>query len=187
MVGQRAHPALTADYPVVGLRASEFSTLESHAKFHPLGSIDAHHRSGKSGIEFAKHRATQSDRHTLDDAGHHSAYRVALGLDALYQPLHSLGSRCIRTSHSRRVDHRQVEQGVVAFKHDIAHLRSVGHNLDALRSQYLTCDSTTHHATSRLTSTRTPSAAMVANAILGSVGVVGMRRTIGIAKMLIVR
>src|SRR5207245_2035202 len=92
---------------------------------------------------------------------------------------HTLGRHRVGAAHRRRLDLLKGDAGRVRdVGVDVTDLLDVAEDLDALASEELLGDGRRRYSADRLAGARAPAAPVVAEAVLGVKGIIGMARTV---------
>src|SRR6185312_11230235 len=174
LVGEEPRLAVGADLHLVGvLLARQRRSREARPDLDPLGGVDRHQRASQLGVELAIDRRAPARRHAGslhrdDRAGRRP--RLAGGVEVL---LPDLDHR--RIGAPERVSPDLVPVPLGGVDRMRTDLRDAGAHGDAL-AEDLAGDGARRHARRGLAGRLPASAAIIANAILGEVGVVGVAR-----------
>ena len=184
MVGQEDRPPVLAQPHGVGiLLAGQFGRAEARADLDALDRIDRHHRRRQFGVQLAIERRAPAGGQARDLQRHHRPDRRA-GL------AHAVEIR-LPVRDDRR---RGREQGVVVDRVEIHRLRRYavrpeldhsGADADPL-AEHLACHRPRRDPHRRLAGRGPAAAAVVADAVFGLVGVVGMAGPEGAGDLAIV-
>ena len=161
-------------HPVGIFLAGQARRLEAVADFHALDRVDAHHRGGEVAVELGIDRRAPACGDAGGDAFDDRAERgtgLARGIDLFFPALGGgrIGAEERVVGDFGIVDVRRVDP-VAAQLADIGGDRHLGDHQPRHRAR---C-----HPRRCLARTGTPAATIVANAVFGVIGVVGMARAI---------
>lgn len=186
MVGKRGYATLLRNETVVGLRAAHGCCGKSCPVLKTFGGIDAEHGFTQIGMQLVEYRFAPTGRYVPDNAGNDAAYAVALRPDGRDKFFHGESRRRVRATHGVVVDVREVVLVVVARECDRAYLRGVSGYRDTHAMQYLQGDGACYATYGRFASRCPASAPVVAYAVFGRVGKVGMRRAEEVLQVVVV-
>lgn len=187
IVGEGGDTAVPIGNENVILLASELgSTIESHAILEAFHGIDAEHGIAQSGMQFVKRGLAPTYGAALYYAGNHSANGVALGLYLHNQLFHSAGGLFIGATHIAVLNAFKVVVFICALQRNWAYLLGVCLDADSQFLERQHGKGATHYATDVLAGRTSAAATMVADAIFGCIGEVGMAGAEQIAHVLIV-
>src|SRR5215471_739084 len=178
IVGEETRLAVNADPHLVGVvLAGQGGRREAGADLDALHGIDAHQRGGDIAVELAVDRCPEARRHAFGDHLDDGADRGALPANAVEIGLEKLGHRGVRTEERVARNLVPIPFGAVdpvrPHGNERGPHRHAGDDLSRHRAG--------RHPRSGLARRRAPAAAVVAQAVLGVVGIVRMARAVEIA------
>src|SRR5215831_2760282 len=178
IVGEETRLAVSADPHLVGVvLAGQGGRRKAGADLDALHGIDGHQRGGDIAVELAVDRRPEARRHALGDHLDDGADRGALPANAVEIGLEKLGHRGVRTEERVARNLVPIPFGAVdpvrPHGNERGPHRHAGDDLSRHRAG--------RHPRSGLARRRAPAAAVVAQAVLGVVGIVRMARAVEIA------
>ena len=162
------------DEDVVLLASSQVHARESHAILKTFYGIYAEHGMTKGGMQFAEAWFAKSYGTALHYACYDASNCIALALHLHDEVRHALGGDGVGTTDRVFLGTSEVVILICSWQGNVSHLRCVGTNADAKLAQCQFGKGTAHDTAYGFSCRRASASSMVANAILGGIGVVGM-------------
>ncbi len=159
---------------------------ETAADLEPLGGREGDHGLGEVGVELVEDRLAQPRRDVAGDEGDHATQRVAVASSPLDRSRHGLGRPGVRAAGGVGFDHVERDRVGIEVGVDGVDRTHPGQNLDpGDRGQQLPGDGTGGDPPDGLTGRGPAASPMVADAVLGVVGVVGVARSVDVLEMVV--
>ena len=171
---------------VVELAATLFGAGKACSILEAFGGVDGEHGGAEVGVELGKDGGAQAGRAAAYEAGDDAAHGVAAAFHVGYEAGHGFGCLGVGAAHGVGFGEREVVAPIVGREGDGAHLRGVGRYADAQRAQGELGQGASHAARHRFAGRRAAAAAVVAQAVAGLVGIVGMRGAEYVAQVVVV-
>lgn len=167
-------PFAVGDEDVVLLASSQVHAGESHAILKTFYGIYAEHGMTKGGMQFAEAWFAKTWGTALHYACYDASNCIALALHLHDEVRHALGGDGVGTTDRVFLGTSEVVILICSWQGNVSHLRCVGTNADAKLAQCQFGKGTAHDTAYGFSCRRASTTTMVAYAVFGGIGIVGM-------------
>ena len=174
------------DEDIVLLAPSQVHAGEPHAVFKSLYGIYAEHGTSQGGMQLAEARFAKTCGTTLYNACDDASDGVTLTLHFHDEVCHTLGSAGVGTTDGIFLGTSEVVILISSGQGNVAHLGCICADADAQFAQSKHGKGSAHDTAYGFACRGAPAATMVAYAVFGSIGIVGVRGTEHVAHVLVV-